>query len=162
MRHRPLFLLTTLLMTACCGLFAQTALADPIQIFSTGVDNNGNPLAAGATDTHYTIIAGPITGSPLVPVITPAPWTASGAGQWLSVFANANQGAPGGAYTFRTTFDLTGYNPSTAALAHLAHGRQRCPRLSERERHRHHLQQLRRLQHSILRAERLHQWDQHD
>lgn len=38
-----------------CGLLAAPAMATPITVFNTGVDNSGVPLADNAIDPHYTL-----------------------------------------------------------------------------------------------------------
>ncbi|HYE74020.1 MAG TPA: PEP-CTERM sorting domain-containing protein [Blastocatellia bacterium] len=117
MRHKPQFYSTWLLLMLLCSIVPASVKADPIQIFSTGVDANGNALAAGAADPHYSIIAGPNgPENPIVIGLLPAPWNTTGAGQWIGTQLNGNAGVSGGDYTFRTTFDLTGYDPSTASL----------------------------------------------
>lgn len=40
--------------------------ADPITLFNTGVDGTGTPLLQGNNELHYSIISGPITGTPKV------------------------------------------------------------------------------------------------
>ena len=47
------------------GMVGQAGAA-PITLFNTGVDAGGNVLANGASELHYTLTSGPITGTPLV------------------------------------------------------------------------------------------------
>ncbi|HYE76050.1 MAG TPA: hypothetical protein VEF04_22075, partial [Blastocatellia bacterium] len=92
-------------------------MADPITIFSTGVDANGNALASGSTDPHYTIISGPLGSTSVVtPIIQPAVWTTISGAQWLTISPNAHTGIPAGDHIYRTTFDLAGFDPTTAIL----------------------------------------------
>lgn len=117
MRRKPQSHFVWLLLAIFCSIIPATVKADPIQIFSTGVAANGSALAAGAADPHYSIIAGPNgPENPIVIGLLPAPWNTTGAGQWIGTQLNGNSGVAGGDFTFRTTFDLTGYNPSTASL----------------------------------------------
>jgi hypothetical protein len=93
---------------------AGQATAVPITtLFSTGVDSTGTPLPGGAVDPHYTVTPGVgpfVIGSP-----DAVGWignTASSA--WIS--ASPSTLAGGGPFTYHTTFDLTGLDPSTAVI----------------------------------------------
>ena len=94
----------------------------PDLLFNTGVDASGNPLADGTIDPHYQLTVNPDSGSPDAFVIdsTVAPVT----GPWAPNTANskwigprANGGSAGGDYTYTTTLDLSGYDPSTVAIS---------------------------------------------
>jgi len=83
-------------------------------IFSSGLDGSGNPLAGGASDTHYEVVE---TGSQAV-VRTTLPITYfpnNANSQWI--WENANGLPVNVVRTFKTTFDLTGMDPSTAQIA---------------------------------------------
>jgi hypothetical protein len=113
------------------------ALATPIPtLFSTGVDDTSAVLGGGSTDPHYTLISGPTSFSgttppspliyPLSPVVS-SPINPSWAlnntvSQWISPIADANpltfqypesNTLP---YTYRTTFDLTGFIPTSVVI----------------------------------------------
>ena len=100
----------------CAGLFASDqASADPITtLFSTGVDASGSPLPGGSVDPHYTVSTGPsayVIGSP-----GSVGWVGNTANSaWISNVANT-YGGPG-PFTYTTTFDLTGFVPSTASIS---------------------------------------------
>jgi hypothetical protein len=83
-------------------------------LFSTGVDASGTPLPGGSVDPHYTVSPGPsavVIGSP-----SSVGWVANTANStWISNAANT-YGGPG-PFTYTTTFDLTGLDPSTAAIS---------------------------------------------
>jgi hypothetical protein len=95
-------------------------------IFGTGVDAAGALLPDGAVDPHYTVTssADPNFPGPDALVITNAwpiqagTWVVNGpASRWISLTADqrsditpATSGNAEGDYTFKTTFDLTGYN----------------------------------------------------
>jgi hypothetical protein len=96
-------------------------------IYSTGVGNDGTLLAAGEVDPHYTLVAsvdpsypGPDTfvvneGWPIQSGV----WLLNGPdSKWIG--PQADQSAAGGNaegdYTYRTTFDLTGYDVSKIQL----------------------------------------------
>src|SRR5688572_17791019 len=120
--HSPnpgmLFLLAILVL-------AQTsAYAAPIpQLFNTGVDDSGAPLGANMVDPHYKIIEIPeavtvdTNAFTLTPGFPVGPWIAEGTiSRWIAPQANQSSGSPPGNYTYRTTFDLTGLDPSKASI----------------------------------------------
>ena len=83
-------------------------------LYSTGVDNGGALLANGAVDTHYTVTPG---GGPFT-IGNPAGvgWVGNTAGsQWISAAADTLAGP--GPFTYTTVFDLTGYDPLSAAIS---------------------------------------------
>ena len=96
---------------AVCSISSQ---ADTIRIFGSGQDNNGVYLPGGAIDPHYTI-----TGTPAGPGSFAAVRVDAG-GLPPGTIAEANSLSPDlqgtGFYTYTTTFDLTGFNLSTAVL----------------------------------------------
>ena len=92
-------------------------------LYSTGVDDAGQPLAPGVGDGHYAIVAAPISLSGTASVTQsgfPFPyWAAdSGTSGWLSPRADETgpSSDPAGTYTYETTFDLTGLDPASAAI----------------------------------------------
>lgn len=116
----------TSLFFALSLLVVTAAQADAINVFNTGVASDGTLLAGGATDPHYTVAvpggSGPgpafvvqATGFPLC-VATACPWVPDGPNSnWIG--PQAVPGAtPAGNYTYTTTFDLTGLDPTTAVL----------------------------------------------
>ncbi len=98
--------------------------ADPILgLFNTGVDASGNALAGGdgVSDPHYSVfsstIGGVTTGVNAVTHLNGLYVANSATSRWISHSAN---GSPGnGTTTFRTTFDLTGLDPSSATITGL-------------------------------------------
>ena len=96
--------------------------------FNTGVDNAGVTLATGAVDPHYVLIA---SADPSYPgpsafaafPIAPGYWMPNNAlSRWIAPATDENYPAlgtshPGGDYTYRFTFDLTGYDPSTVVVS---------------------------------------------
>ena len=101
-------------------------------LFNTGVDAAGNPLpnSAASSDLHYSIIVNP-DGGGAVPNVEDetafpiaGPWLNNTAiSKWIAPRFNTSGafGAPNatGDYTYRTTFDLTGLDPSTASISGL-------------------------------------------
>ncbi len=99
----------------------------PFKLYDTGVDNAGNLLPYNTPDTHWTItnpantVSVPSSGrlySPWVAEVT----TAGDSTGWVSPNATdlaAFPGffpAPGHIRSYKTTFDLTGYEPTTAFI----------------------------------------------
>ncbi|MGH9719434.1 MAG: malectin domain-containing carbohydrate-binding protein [Bryobacteraceae bacterium] len=98
--------------------------ARPITIYNTGVLSPGVLAQQGSADPHYTLIASADAGFPgpnAFIVINQSPigayWLAWGPqSNWIGPQAAAANGNPPGTYTYRTTFDLTGLDPTTAGL----------------------------------------------
>ncbi len=108
-----------ILLLTLAPIIADAGVAE-FQIFNTGVDSNGNVQQHGSTDSNYELISGPIvTISPVVfkssggyPV---GPWLEDNSSSaWITPSTQANV-APGD-YIYKTTFDLTGFDPNTAQL----------------------------------------------
>lgn len=107
---------------AIAALGLSLAAHASVGLYSTGVDNSGNPLPLGTTDAHYTVSGGAATfavndaqgfiGSWLGPNTT---------SEWITPLLGpgntASSATPGGDYLFTTTFDLTGINLSTSFIA---------------------------------------------
>ena len=114
-------------IAALAGLFSLAGSADAATIttlYNTGVDGSGNVLANGTTpDPHYTLISVP-SGSTTTRIITSAggfpvpPYIGDNTTSRWIVPNNTPEGdnAPVGTYIFRTTFDLTGFDASTAKI----------------------------------------------
>ena len=82
-------------------------------LFNTGVDALGNPINVGGTaDPHYLIVE---TGNAAELFHPPHPaYVTSASSRWIW---QTNGGSPGNVTrTFRTTFDLTGLDPTTASI----------------------------------------------
>jgi hypothetical protein len=100
------------------------ASASSITLYNTGVDSSGTPLADGTIgDPHYTLTSVPggsttdirvrtsAGGYPIPPYIGDDSISA-----WIGPNNDSAVDGPGGNYTYRTTFNLTGLNPSTASI----------------------------------------------
>jgi hypothetical protein len=89
--------------------FSQSAQADVVGLFSTGVDSSGVALAGpnGTTDTHYSVFSsssGSIPPNSAVTYFNPAYAANSTTSEWIS---NSFDGTPGlQTITFRTTFTV--------------------------------------------------------
>jgi hypothetical protein len=102
-------------------LLSGTGRADVLPLFGTGVDSSNNTLSGGSTDPHFQV-SGPGTSSNFIQAIVYS--NANLWSQWVPNDAHSawigwvDNGTPGnyGTYDYRTTFNLTGYNPATAVL----------------------------------------------
>jgi len=97
------------------ALSSSVVAATPITtLFSSGVDDAGNPLAGGAADPHYTVNEN--AGNPARVVTLPnALYIPNDANsQWIWQQADSLPGSV--TRTFRTTFDLTGFNPADVRI----------------------------------------------
>ncbi len=121
----------TKFLTAALAVAATLSFAGPSQaitvsnlaVFNTGVDASGNPLPGGAVDPHYTLIDSPdvvfngpeafVTNNGF-PIGAWAPNTA--VSKWISPRPDAANNNATGQYTYRTTVDLTGFDPATAVI----------------------------------------------
>ncbi len=89
-------------------------------LYNTGVNAAGGSLAEDATDTHYVlrpsgaaVVATTSAGGFPIP-----PWIGdSTVSAWISPAADTLAASAGTSYRYETTFDLTGFNPSTARIA---------------------------------------------
>jgi Lamin Tail Domain/CotH kinase protein/Carbohydrate binding domain/Immunoglobulin domain len=96
-------------------------------LFNSGVDNNGNLLASGSVDPHWTLISSddPSFPGPNAYVLPDnsypiPPWVANGPNsKWISPQTSQATGNLPGDYVYRITFDLTGLEPSSAVITGL-------------------------------------------
>jgi hypothetical protein len=91
-------------------------------LFNTGVDATGTPVSNNAPEQHYTLVSVP-AGTNSVRVATAAngfpigPWLGDDAlSAWIGPASDGALDGPVGTYDYRTTFDLTGFNPATASI----------------------------------------------
>ncbi len=117
--------LFVLVATSASASAQSVSLTD---LFPTGVDAFGNRLAGGALDPHYSIVS--LAGTPPAVVIGSGTSASDcrGAASWLvpggqscwvwQTAAGTPTGTVASPYTltFRTTFDLTGFNAGTAFI----------------------------------------------
>ncbi len=112
-----------LLASATLALLCGTVHAAPIAIYNTGVDASGTPQGEDAPELHYTLIdPSPTVGTPFVttaaggfPVAPFGPWIGdNGISSWITPAANTEGGLA--TFVYRTTFDLTGFDASSAVL----------------------------------------------
>jgi hypothetical protein len=106
---------------------ATSALAAGPVFYNTGVDDNHQQLSGGSLDHHYQmrqVSVGAYTGNPnwtnavaMDTAITWSSWNKPTDARWIYVADAANLGQDWGNYELMTTFDLTGYDPTTAVLS---------------------------------------------
>lgn len=108
---------------ACLIIISQQMTANAVDIvLGTGVTNNNTPRSIGSIDSNYQIVATKdyTTGLPISLVSSNAyVWnyndsrfaTAPDSAQWISPYP-ISTGVPTGWYTFRTTFNLNGFDPN--------------------------------------------------
>ena len=103
-----------ILISLAVGSTAQAASIPGL--FTTGVDNFGIALGDGASDPHYSIVSPSGPGIVVSQSNIPGDWLSnSSSSRWIW---QQFDGQPTNVTrTFRTTFDLTGLNPSTASIA---------------------------------------------
>jgi hypothetical protein len=87
-------------------------------VFSTGVDDSGNLLAAGQPDPYWTISSSPLGAvSPLAVTSLEKNWAANTASsEWINANGIGQGPAPAGLYVYTLTFSLNGLAPSTAQI----------------------------------------------
>jgi len=106
------------------GIVALTAQAEAltIDLFNTGVDENGTPLSGGNTDPHWSVLmtdeSGNTIESPAVVINSPNKnYYTSGLSSWVWINALGRTGSIDVSLTFRLEFDLTGLDPETAIIS---------------------------------------------
>ncbi len=119
-------LVPVLLLMAVIAQSAQSAIIPTL--FSTGVDSSGNQLASGSIDPHYELIAVPpssgYSSSTYTADTTADPvntiWANPGStARWIGPVTdvvNMPSATTTGDYVYKTTFDLTGFDPTTAVI----------------------------------------------
>jgi hypothetical protein len=96
--------------------------ASIVTVYGTGLDNAGNLLPDNAVDPHYSLILYPgQIGSAPAPSyalsgITFSYNTSGTTSRWISWSPTWIDATPNGTWIYRTTFDLTGFIPSTTVL----------------------------------------------
>jgi hypothetical protein len=99
----------------------QSARSESIPVFGTGVAADGSLLSSGSADSHYQLISYPgQIGSAIASAYAfdslPFGYLPNGpASKWISPSLPFGD-SPGGRYIYRTTFDLSGFNPLTATI----------------------------------------------
>jgi hypothetical protein len=87
-------------------------------VFSTGVDDSGNLLSAGAADPYWTISSSPDGAVPaFVTASRNKSWVANtSSSQWINATGLGDEIEPTGLYIYTLTFSLNGFDPSTAQI----------------------------------------------
>jgi len=95
-----------------------SAPAEILGLYSTGVDDDGDVLTAGTIDPHYELISGPAgVGSSVLAQSTPSFWSAPPEGSsWVSVVDSGGPAVPMGDYVFETTFQIQNVDLTNVVL----------------------------------------------
>ena len=114
MRH---YLITGVGVASIVIFLATIAGAETMTVFGTGVDASGNVMAGGSTDPHYffsdlNIQAVVYSSTSMWPL-----WLPDDAGSAWVGFKDSGDTSPYGTHDIITTFDLTGYDPTSATLS---------------------------------------------
>lgn len=86
-------------------------------LYTTGVDNANVVLPGGAIDPHYTVLENGNANAVVMSILPSTYVPNNSTSKW--VWQAANGQPTNVTRTFRTTFDLTGYDPSTAVITGL-------------------------------------------
>jgi len=96
-------------------------------VYGTGVDDAGLVLAPGAQDPHWQVVSGPVgrffeaPGAAIVKQTHPSYFPANPVGEpgscWIGPSSDSNSRDSAGDFVFRTTFDLTDFDPATARIS---------------------------------------------
>lgn len=97
------------------------ARATPIAtLFSTGVNSSNVELPFGSIDSHYTILRGPtkvVTSLATVDAATIPGWAPDDSlSEWVGPNSDSKVSGPAGIYQYRTSFNLTGLDATTAVI----------------------------------------------
>lgn len=108
-----------LVTLALLGLRPPTARAAFITVYNTGVNNSGTPLSGGSIDSHFTWTGPGGSGHAVVLSNLWSQWVPNNStSAWIGFEDDpGGNSMPYGTYTFEQTFDLTGYDPTTAVLS---------------------------------------------
>lgn len=112
-----------LLMAGALLLGVQLSAAPIPKLYSTGVKDDGTPLANATKDPHYTLVESADAAYPgpdlftLTPGFPVGPWLAEGpSSRWIAPRPQQGIGNNEGQYILKTTFDLTGFDPNKAKI----------------------------------------------
>ena len=95
--------------------------------FATGVGVDGQPLAGGSIDPHFTLLTNPndsLSTDVFVQTNVPGAWLAnSSSSKWVGPLADTiaadgstDEGEGAGVYVYRTQIDLTNFDPNTVQI----------------------------------------------
>ncbi len=104
------------------GVFADWRPGDTQAIatlFSSGLDAGGVALAPGQLDPHYQLAASAYGTNPAPAMVMQnhSAWTNNDStSRWIGVVSNGTTSVSNGLYQFRTTFDLSSYDPTNAVV----------------------------------------------
>jgi hypothetical protein len=125
MRHVSLVVTLSFVINSSVLCLSSQAATIP-NLFGTGQAADGSLLPDGSVELHYSLVTSP-SGSGYGPntfvvnnsgyPIGPGNWFDDGpTSKWIGPLANMYVSSPEGICVYRTTFDLTGYDPLTAKI----------------------------------------------
>lgn len=86
-------------------------------LYSTGVDASGVATTGNGADLHWTLAGGPVFTGASNSVYPVGAWVSeTSASRWITPTDTAADNSTAGAYSYSTTFSLTGFNALTAAF----------------------------------------------
>jgi len=101
-------------------LFVALVKCNPITVFGTGFDASGNALSGGSSDPHWQLDSTPSSSTPVAAtVVGNVIWGFPDHpnSQWISPVSDGATYLAVGNFQYSTTFDLSGYDPSSASLS---------------------------------------------
>jgi hypothetical protein len=97
-----------------------------IGLYNTGVNTSGSLATDQSADAHYTLISTPTSNLPATAFVAdssaypfvPGGWLPDGPlSKWIDPLPNQSIGNPPGNYTYRTTFQLSGGDPTSVVVS---------------------------------------------
>jgi|APLak6261658528_1056013.scaffolds.fasta_scaffold04819_1 hypothetical protein len=118
---------TSIVLTVFLGVSSPVYASSIDTLFNTGVDSAGAVLPDGTIgDPHYSLISVPggsltdtriITSDGGFPIVPIGPYIGDNtSSRWIGPNNDEDLNGPSGTYTYRTTFDLTGFDSKTASI----------------------------------------------
>jgi len=117
--------LVSIAITVFLGISSPVHASTITTLFNTGVDATGAVLSNNTIgDPHYSIISAPVGSATETRIITseggypivPYYIGDNTSSRWIGPDNDADLNGPIGTYTYRTTFDLTGFDSNTASI----------------------------------------------
>ncbi len=119
--HKTVFVAAGLALAAVATCAQED---EPIPgVVGTGLDDNGQLLAAETIDPYWKLVSSPDDDFPgpdvltLKPGFPVGPWLAEGPNsKWVAPQSDQGKGNEPGVYVYQLQFDLSGFDPETAKL----------------------------------------------
>jgi len=102
-------------------VIASLVKSDSIAIFGTGLNADGSLTSAGSNDVHWTLDSTPYSSTASAAIVSGNDngyaYPSHSNSQWIGSAEDLDLSFAVGYFSYSTTFDLTGLDPSTASLA---------------------------------------------